>query len=192
MSFYECPKGHKLPFAAEGMASCTPVKCGVDVAKAKNRAALRAERSQQKQVEVEVTKALAAGSVEGAKALDAADAQQAVALLKFEKWAAFLKLPNGELPPDAAEKYADAKLASLLPVAVAVLEDQLKYGTREEQRAMARQVLESNGRGKREAAGASTPPIIIQLQGGVTLPWRTEKTVEAVPSPSPSREPDTK
>lgn len=100
-----------------------------------------------------------------------------LAVKRHEKWNKFLAVPQN-LTGEEAEKWADHKLASLLPQAVATLERMAKYGTEDQQERAAKQILEANGRGKRDAATASTPPIVIQVTGGVSLPWRQEKTVE--------------
>jgi hypothetical protein len=74
-----------------------------------------------------------------------------------------------------AEDWADAKIVSELPVALAELSHQLRYSRDSDTRAKAaRQFIESAGRGKREAAMAGGSPIIILTASGtVEGPWRT-------------------
>jgi len=162
--FTICPHGHKLPHTT-AYGNCTPLKC--------------ADRSTSASI---VKRAKGGDAIAVAAAADSAerdeDKKLQLAQRAHEKLMKFLKIPDG-LEGDAAERFADARLSSLLPVAVGILEDQLKHGSRDEKRNAAKQILESNGRGKREAIAASSPPIVIQVSGGgVSLPWRQEKEVQ--------------
>ena len=162
--FKKCPKLHILPHQT-AYGSCSPIKC----------ADASSGTSLSKRTKAGDALAIAAAS-------DVEEREEDKKLLTaqrgHEKLMKFLKIPEG-LTGDEAEKFADSRLASLLPVAVGVIEDQLKHGTRDEKRNAAKQILESNGRGKREAVAATAPPIVIQVTGGagVTLPWRQEKEV---------------
>lgn len=95
----------------------------------------------------------------------------------------FSTVPKGLVGADA-EAWADQKLVSLLPWAVAEVEHQLKFGTNQERERAAQKVLDATGRGKRDASTGSTAPIIVLTAGpnGLELPWeggRTAKVIEA-------------
>ena len=98
-----------------------------------------------------------------------------------------LGIPKG-LQGEEAEKFVDAELVALSPLAVGVLKHQLVYGKSQKERMeAARQVLESTGKGKREAVASSSPSIVIQLggPGGLQLPWRSPTVNGEVVSAEP-------
>ena len=200
MEFDRCPNDHVLPHKMPG-GECTPVRCAAIQGTGSATSARHAKARREKRAAVDQAPTAskltappsavvpppgeaAPDAVALAKvtaALDAEDTKIALASKKHDKWMGFLKAPQG-LSGDDAEKYADGKLASLLPAAVATLEKFLRFGTDDQQERAARQILEANGRGKREAIAASQPPIVIQVtgSGGVNLPWRQEKAEKAV------------
>lgn len=187
--FNKCPNGHGLPNKM-GAGECTPVRCGASEGAGEAHAARAAKRKAPK-VSQEVSPPSAGPASPSdslakiEKAIGDEETRIALASKKHEKWMAFLKAPMG-LSGDEAEKYADGKLASLLPAAVTTLEKFLRFGTDEQQERAARQILEANGRGKRDAIAASTPPIVIHVNGvgGVSLPWRQEKLVDGAVIPA--------
>lgn len=101
---------------------------------------------------------------------------------------AVMEVPPG-LEGTAAEDWADKRLLSLLPLAVAEVEAQLKFGDASQRERAADKVMAATGRGKREAAHNSAPTIIYIAQGEggsgrVAVPWsqnksRTASAVEA-------------
>lgn len=97
-----------------------------------------------------------------------------------------LGFPEGKLEGADAEEWADKKIVEMLPLAVAELEFQLKYGDDEQRAKAANKVLDATGRGKREnGAGAVAPIIMIQSGAAFQLPWvKDVKTVESIVVPN--------
>lgn len=170
--FLKCPKGHSLPHRGP-TGECSPLRCaGADKAVDTHAARQARYMARKKVADVE-----ARGGEELIKAEDAEEKKIKLAARKHEKWMQFLGAPT-DLAADKVEEYADKKLVSLLPAAVAVLEQHVKYGTEEQRERAANKILDANGRGKREAVAASTPPIVINISGGGGLPWLKSETVQ--------------
>ena len=75
-----------------------------------------------------------------------------------------LKVP-ATLKGGAAEKWADDKLVELLPLAISVYEERLRFGNDEQRFKAAKEVAAATGRGPREAGGRVGALIIIQTNG---------------------------
>lgn len=179
-SFDKCPGGHELPFKGP-TGDCTPVRCSMT---SRQRAARKETKGEKK-----VIVALPAKAVDALLKVDAPaplaidddsdDRRQALAAKQYEKWRQFIGVKD-DLQGDEAEKWSDAKLTNLLPVAVAQVESDLKYGSPEQRARAADKILNANGRGKRDPITASAPPIVINMVNGGDLPWRQASKVEVV------------
>jgi hypothetical protein len=93
-----------------------------------------------------------------------------------------LKVP-ANLKGGAAEKWADDKLVELLPLAVSVYEERLRFGNDEQRFKAAKEVAAATGRGPREAGGRIGALIVIQANGAdATVPryLRKPKPVDVV------------
>lgn len=84
-------------------------------------------------------------------------------------------VPVPVLPTDEIESYVDKKAVDLLPDAVAEVEYQLKYGDDKQRLEAAHDVLDMNGRRKREGLGNNTQTIVLNL-GNAKLPWEIDVT----------------
>jgi hypothetical protein len=97
---------------------------------------------------------------------------------RFNQKLALAEVPDG-ISGEEAEKWADARLVKNLPVAVAEIEFNLRYGDDAQRERAAQKVLDATGRGKGEKGNTGTSPIlIVNMGGGLSLPWRTEKVVD--------------
>ena len=175
-AFNLCPKKHTLPHKTPS-GECTPLRC-VDQDLAAERK--RRERERRKEAAAKET------ALAKAQAADEAVEDTAIktAVRKNEKWLKILTDRQG-LPEfkslEEAEKWTDSYITSLLPTVALRLKQNLLYGTDSQQRDAIEKILSATGRSKREAATASAPPIVIQVSGGISLPWRRgEAPSEAV------------
>jgi hypothetical protein len=153
-----CPKGHPLPRKVKGGAQCTPLDCADEV----KALAVIPERNV----------AAAPGEDE-----DAVKEQRKLALRKSQLIARreIVPIPEG-LEGEGAEKWADKRIVDLLPVAVAEIEYQLKFGSDEQRERAASKIMDANGRGKQEKSVGSNQQIIINLPAGAQLPWAQRVT----------------
>lgn len=143
-----CPEGHTLPYETEA-GQCTPMRCAAPSPLAPPESSL---------VPVE-------GRVEGVdysgesekRFVDKALAREAIRN-------STLKVPKG-LTGAAAEAWSDKRLAELLPIAVSVYEERLRFGNDEQRFKAAKEIAAANGRGPREAGGRVGALIIIQANG---------------------------
>lgn len=193
--FNACPKGHALPHKGAN-GECTPLRCAAGATGPKpEKPAAKTSTERSREFRERRKEELAEYQATDLGKADADEERRiAIAAKRHEKWMDFLGTPTG-LTGDEAEKWADGKLVSLLPIAVAQIERSLKYGTEDQKDKAADKILNATGRGKREALGQSTPPIVIQLSGGgINLPWRqTDTTVNGeVTKPTPLPDPDAK
>lgn len=93
-----------------------------------------------------------------------------------------LKVPAG-LKGAAAEKWSDDKLVELLPLAVSVYEERVRFGNDDQRWKAAQAIAAANGRGPRETGGRVGALIVIQANGDqATVPryLRKPKPVEVV------------
>jgi hypothetical protein len=180
-----CPNGHSLPnFTPKGQ--CTPVHCAAETktVRGKQKRALETKPPPERAL---------------APALGETEANQTAVLARNEfllKSAhavgrdlarrKLLGFPEGPLQGAEAEEWADKKIVEMLPLAVAELEFQLKYGDDEMRAKAANKILDATGRGKREnGAGAVAPIIMIQSGNAFQLPWvKDAKTVDAIVVPN--------
>lgn len=153
-----CPNGHNLPHKGDA-GECTPVACGAP--KVPSSITLPEATAAIVQAEKE-----APGDVESAR-IHLAEARlaarhRALQVPKFDDAA-------------QAEEWADRKLAMMLPLAVADVEADLRWGDDKQRETARRQVLEATGRGRREGIGGSGGPSIVIIannpNGSIDLPW---------------------
>lgn len=203
--FYRCPKGHKLPYKTAN-GDCTPIWCadaeGARGSKSPRKAQKEAENAITIATDGEVEKRLAKISPEH-KDLAVTEGEQARtkdivhasrALGRHVARTLLAPVPDALTGADA-EKFADEKIVSLLPFAAAELEYQLKFGDDGQRMKAAEKVLDATGRGKREAGGGGTAPIVMINMGGGSpggmTPWRAKpasQVVEAEPAKLPEGE----
>jgi hypothetical protein len=166
--FDVCPRKHPVGRKTSA-GECTPLRCA-DAEADKARQARRRERVAEETA--------AAESEETALAKQDAAETKAIrdAAKRHEKWIDFLTDKKG-LPKfeslEAAEKWFDSFVTTLLPATALDLARDLKYGNDAQRREARRDLLAATGRSKKEAAATSAPPIVIQVQGGISLPWRS-------------------
>jgi hypothetical protein len=144
-SFTRCPNGHELPNAEDGI-DCTSALCALNVEKPPIPVGGKMLTEQ------------------GEAEMEARRLRQRHTLTKK-----LVPTPEGLEGADA-ETYVEKKLVSLSVPAVAVLEKQLLYGTDEEQRKAARDILDATGHGKKERAGNGASLIIVNMGGGSNGP----------------------
>lgn len=174
-----CPKGHALPHDTE-RGQCTPIYCADNTAKVSaapltKNGRPRSDKKRLTKIQTAEVVAVLTGStsIEDA-ARTAANEQLAVHAGKLIARQTFLKVPQG-LTDAAAEEWADKKLINLLPDAIAEAEYRLKLGDDDQRWSAAKQILESTGRGKKEAMnGGASPLVIINMGAGSKLPWSTK------------------
>jgi len=185
--FDRCPRKHKLPHDTD-WGQCTPVLCAEVAAEAEETPAPKKRRTSLR------TPPTAAPMSAAAAALDTATEDKLAPLLRSDEEGraeaaqakstalrridqavahhvarmAHLNVPAG-LEGKAAEDYADKKALQLLPLAMAELEFNLKYGDAQARQQAARDVREMTGRGKRELHAAQGPAIVIQMAPGQSL-----------------------
>lgn len=81
--------------------------------------------------------------------------------------------PRKPLTGKEAEDWADTKMVELLPLAIANLSEDLRYGSSGQRAAATRQVLEATGRARKEAMmGGGSPIVILTGAGDLEGPWR--------------------
>lgn len=163
MSKDTCPKGHKLPNRTK-TGRCTPLYCATETKK------------ESKEIVKKYVGELAPLDTDE----DTGDkARKLIAMRKSQREARREVIEAPDLGGEEAEKWADEKIVTLLPKAVAELEYQLEYGSDEQRERAANKVLDANGRGKQDKAGAGSAPIILlNVQPG-QVPWA--KRVDRVP-----------
>ena len=162
--FNRCPGGHKLPHRTRG-AECTPLYCtaGESAPQKPKPPPKFAENSYPDESENEETALARVGENEVRK--------MKVAAGRFAARLAHLKVPEN-LEGKAAEEWSDKRLVDLLPLAVAVKEELLKFGDDKQRDKAADDILAANGRGKRDLTGASGPSIVIvSPEGAIKVPW---------------------
>lgn len=167
-----------MPYLTE-TGSCTPLYCAAEV------------------TPVEVQEAPEPMALVPAPAVDVAVQAEAVerrtlgaASGRLQARKAFLKVPEG-MGGAEAEAWADSKLVSLLPLAVAEKEYQLLYGDDEQRSKAADRILEATGRGKRDGSGGANQPLIVLVgQGVMAPPWSSKaRVVNVTPTLTPGDEP---
>lgn len=139
----KCPKGHPIQ-TVFGRARCSKVRCGQDAAAERGPAILNLD--------------------ELAKAAPADVAHQSRRQMAG--------MPEG-LSGDAATKWAQEKMADLLPEAVANVAYDLRYGTDKQRDVATERVLKAAGMDRKEA-GTHTQQGLIVLQlgaGDSEIPW---------------------
>lgn len=200
--FYGCPGGHRLPHHTE-KGDCTPLWCAAGLKPGKRKAvapkpvgegrrSAPSGRPADGAAEGGLTDvALVAGRTSRASARDGeavveetARAEEATRVARgrgrFAARMAVADVPAG-MEGTAAEDWADKRLLSLLPLAVAEVEAQLKFGDASQRERAADKVMAATGRGKREAGNNSAPTIIFMTQGEggsgrVAVPWSQNKS----------------
>lgn len=158
-STVQCPRGHRLPFNTP-KGQCTPLYCAAPDMKALKQEANETQKA--------VDKALA--DVDNAENAESNKLDLAEARLR-ERFKRLNVIESDD--PVAVEEWADKKMTQLLKPAMAVLEGRLRWGNDDQQWQAVQQVLNSTGRGKREAIGNMTAPIVIVADpnSALTNPW---------------------
>lgn len=164
--FTRCPGNHSLPHRGNG-GRCTPLYCA--------DASLPAVRIK---ADIASSDNDDVGEDRLAKVKSDEELRTKIQLERRQVWQKFLQIPV-DLRGADAEKYADEQLVDMLPFAVGVLKKQLMFGTEDQQERAAKQVLEANGKSRKEAAASLAPTMIIQMQPGTKFefPW-APKTVD--------------
>jgi hypothetical protein len=153
-----CPSGHNLPHKGD-LGECTPVDCGAphDKPSAALPEPARALATKEKQ---------APGEVESGRI--------ALAEQRLRARLEALAVPEFKDAADA-ETWADRKLAMMLPLAIADVEADLRWGDDTQRATARRQVLEATGRGRRDGIGGGSGPSIVIIannpNGTIDLPW---------------------
>lgn len=191
--FLKCPKGHDLPHRTN-KGQCSPNYCAGSASGGAPPTRLRAKAKKETKKAVEIALRDAAdreidkivpttdqdlvatkATAKAAKIEHIAKMGNAIGRLAARR--AFLQVPDG-LNGEDAEAWADAKLTTLLPDAVADLEYDLKLGDDGQRRHARDRILDATGRGKRENGVGGAQPIIILTGGAVqNPPWKKEPKV---------------
>lgn len=207
-SFYCCPKSHKLPHRTAN-GECTPLWCADQDRKAGGSRS-KTDTNRVREAADEVKQAVLAkaddqinGLVRGddetadlsRNAAKLAKVDESVRLGKgagrFAARLSALGTPTG-LQGVEAEKWADSKLVEMLPLAVAEVEYQLKFGDDAQREKAAGKVLDATGRGKKEQQGNSAPTIILVgagTGGALNYPWMKRAASAVIDAP---KDPDAK
>ena len=146
----KCPSGHKLP--REG---CSPLYC-VDAGEVLPPSTALSKASPKR-------------STEASEAEREAKDALSFALARENARRAVVPAPN--LEGGAAEEYVEAKKVALLPVAMAEIETQLRFGDDKARMEAARDVMRMNGMLNRDAPTGVTPTIVINMGDKPQLPW---------------------
>ena len=163
----KCPAGHTLPNRTD-TGSCTPLYCGAENGVEGTISLLGEMKVAKASRDFVAQGKLAKGVPKKVKGVDAL----AVARGRFNQKLALAEVPDG-ISGEEAEKWADARLVKNLPVAVAEIEFNLRYGDDAQRERAAQKVLDATGRGKGEKGNTGTSPIlIVNMGGGLSLPWR--------------------
>lgn len=161
-----CPAGHSLPHQ-----TCTPVYCSVaplpQQLKQLKHQARRKEQITKEQVEEKIQE-LKNNTPTFQLAESAADEKNAIAQGRAASRHRILHTPQ-DLTGSDAEEWADARITSLLPLAVSEIEWGLKFGDDDMRARAASKIMDATGRGKKENGSNATAPIIL-LQG-TSIPW---------------------
>jgi hypothetical protein len=153
MSTKKCPGGHKLP--KEG---CSPLFCVDGEALPPSTALSVAEKERP---------AVASEAAEEARE------KLSFALARENVRRELVPVPN--LEGADAEEYIEKKKVALLPVAIAEIETQLRFGDDKARVEAARDVLRMNGMLNRDAPTGVTPTIVINMGEKPQLPWLQRK-----------------
>lgn len=88
-------------------------------------------------------------------------------------------LPTKDADDVAINTWADKKILSLLPAALAEKEYALKFGDDGQRERAADKILAANGRAQKEGSGQSSASIILHVSGsGLQLPYLPKRLVE--------------
>jgi hypothetical protein len=138
-----CPKGHPVQ-TAFGRSRCSKVRCGQDAAAERGPSTL---------------------DLDALAKLDPAEAA-------FQSRQQMAGVPKG-LTGDKATEWAQAKMADLLPEAVANVAYDLRYGTDKQREAATERVLRANGMDRKDSnSGGQHGLIVLQLGAGdEKIPW---------------------
>jgi hypothetical protein len=206
-AFYRCPKGHKLPHRTN-QGECTPIYCATDSLGAigSNTKEVREARDAAREVKEAVqlkgdlhidgmlkgddeTVVLAKNTAKDSKVDEMVRIGKGAG--RFAARLSALGTPTG-LQGVEAEKWADSKLVEMLPLAVAEVEYQLKFGDDAQREKAAGKVLDATGRGKKEQQGNSAPTIILVgagTGGALNYPWMKRAPPAVLDAP---KDPDAK
>jgi hypothetical protein len=170
--FYRCPEGHSLPNRAHN-GNCTPIWCAGK--------AVRADKPDiKKKAEIVKTqlKALKKAVAKGGDDVELSATIQRAGTRRNARLEA-VNFPEKPMEGGEAEDWADKKLVSLLPEAVAELEYKLKFGDDDQREKAADKIMQATGRGKREGTGGGGSLFTVILgttAEGAPVPWMQRVT----------------
>jgi hypothetical protein len=206
-NFYRCPKQHALPNRTAN-GECTPLWCadtdrGSRGSTSKEVVKTREARDAVKEAvqlkgDLHIDGMLKGDDETVVLAKNTAKDSKVDEMVRIGKGAgrfaarlSALGTPTG-LQGVEAEKWADSKLVEMLPLAVAEVEYQLKFGDDAQREKAAGKVLDATGRGKKEQQGNSAPTIILVgagTGGALNYPWMKRATPAVLDAP---KDPDAK